>query len=44
MLKLPRPELEGGTAGGEVVFTGTTQEMANHSDSITAKYLRKALQ
>lgn len=35
---------DGGTAGGEVVFTGTPQEMVNHSNSITAKYLKKSLQ
>ncbi len=35
---------DGGTAGGEVVFAGTPQEMVNHSDSITAKYLKKSLQ
>lgn len=35
---------DGGTGGGEVVFTGTPEEMASHSDSITAKYLRKSLE
>lgn len=35
---------DGGTAGGEVVFTGTPQEMADSSESITARYLRKSLQ
>jgi len=35
---------DGGTSGGEVVFTGTPQEMANHSNSITARYLKKSLQ
>lgn len=34
---------DGGTAGGQVVFTGTPQEMADHADTITAKYLRKSL-
>lgn len=34
---------DGGTAGGEVVFTGTPQEMVSTSDTITAKYLRKSL-
>ncbi len=34
---------DGGTAGGEVVFTGTPQEMAANSDTITARYLRKSL-
>lgn len=32
---------DGGTSGGEVVFTGTPQEMIDHADTITAKYLRK---
>lgn len=32
---------EGGTKGGEVVFTGTPQEMYEHGTTITAKYLRK---
>lgn len=35
---------DGGTAGGEVVFTGTPQEMVSLSDSITAKYLKNSLQ
>ena len=34
---------DGGTAGGEIVFTGTTQEMAEHAHTITAEYLRKSL-
>ena len=34
---------DGGTAGGEIVFTGTPQEMAAHADTITADYLRKSL-
>ena len=34
---------DGGTAGGEVVFTGTPQQMAEQADTITAAYLRKAL-
>lgn len=34
---------DGGTAGGEIVFTGTPVEMAESADTITAKYLRKAL-
>lgn len=33
---------DGGTAGGEVVFTGTPQEMVEHSNTITAQYLKKA--
>ena len=32
---------DGGTKGGEVVFTGTPREMIAHGDTITAKYLRK---
>ncbi|MGN0368389.1 MAG: ATP-binding cassette domain-containing protein [Wujia sp.] len=32
---------DGGSAGGQVVFTGTPQEMIETSDSVTAKYLRK---
>ncbi len=35
---------DGGTLGGEVVFTGTPQEMIDHSETITARYLRKAIQ
>ena len=34
---------DGGTAGGEVVFTGTPQEMAEHGNTITAAYLRRSL-
>ena len=34
---------DGGTLGGEVVFCGTPQEMAAHSETITATYLRKSL-
>ena len=34
---------DGGTAGGEVVFTGTPREMAEHGRTITADYLRRAL-
>lgn len=33
---------DGGSAGGEIVFAGTLQEMLEHSDSITAQYLRKS--
>ena len=33
---------DGGSAGGEVVFTGTPKEMIYNSDTITAEYLRKA--
>ena len=32
---------DGGTKGGEVVFTGTPKEMIEKSDTITARYLRK---
>lgn len=35
---------DGGSMGGEVVFTGTPQEMADYADTITAKYLRKSLE
>lgn len=35
---------DGGTAGGQVVFTGTPREMIDTSDSITARYLRKSLE
>lgn len=34
---------DGGTPDGEVVFTGTPQEMAGHAQTITADYLRKSL-
>ena len=34
---------DGGTAGGEIVFTGTTREMAEQGKTITAEYLRKSL-
>ncbi|MDD5936300.1 MAG: excinuclease ABC subunit UvrA [Clostridiales bacterium] len=34
---------DGGTAGGEVVFTGTPKEMVEESETITARYLKKAL-
>lgn len=32
---------EGGTKGGEVVFTGTPGEMIEKGETITARYLRK---
>lgn len=32
---------DGGTMGGEVVFTGTVKEILANSQTITAKYLRK---
>lgn len=31
----------GGSKGGEIVFTGTPREMFDDADTITAKYLRK---
>ena len=34
---------DGGSGGGEVVFTGTPQEMIDYGDTITAKYLRKSM-
>ena len=34
---------DGGTMGGEIVFTGTPQEMVDNSETITARYLRKSL-
>ena len=34
---------DGGTLGGEIVFTGTPQEMIEHGNTITADYLRKSL-
>ena len=33
---------DGGTGGGEVVFTGTPQQMVDSADTITARYLRKS--
>lgn len=32
---------DGGTKGGEVVFTGTAKEILENGSTITAKYLRK---
>lgn len=32
---------DGGTAGGEVVFTGTPKEMIENAETITAKYLKR---
>ena len=32
---------DGGTKGGEIVFSGTSKEMYDNADTITAKYLRK---
>ena len=34
---------DGGTAGGEIIFTGTLREMAEQAHTITAEYLRKSL-
>lgn len=34
---------DGGTSGGEVVFTGTPKAMIETSNTITAQYLRKSL-
>ena len=34
---------DGGTAGGEIVFTRTPREMTETGDTITAEYLRKSL-
>ena len=34
---------DGGTEGGQIVFTGTPQEMAEKAHTITAEYLRKSL-
>ena len=34
---------DGGTAGGEIVFTGTPRDMAEQAQTITAEYIRKSL-
>ena len=34
---------DGGSGGGEIVFTGTAREMAERGNTITAEYLRKSL-
>lgn len=34
---------DGGSAGGEIVFTGTPSEMATNGRTITAEFLRRAL-
>ena len=34
---------DGGSAGGQIVFTGTPAEMVAHAQTITAEYLRKSL-
>lgn len=31
---------DGGTSGGEIVFTGTPREMMEYGNTITARYLR----
>ena len=35
---------DGGTRGGEIVFTGTPKEMVECGETITAKYLRKSVE
>lgn len=32
---------DGGTKGGQIVFTGTPKEMLKHGETITARYLRR---
>ena len=34
---------DGGTAGGQIVFTGTPREMVEQAHTITAEYLRKSI-
>ena len=34
---------DGGTSGGEIVFTGTPRDMAEQAQTITAEYLRKSI-
>ena len=34
---------DGGTSGGEIVFTGTPRDMAEQAKTITADYLRKSI-
>ncbi|MDO5390115.1 MAG: excinuclease ABC subunit UvrA [Eubacteriales bacterium] len=34
---------DGGTAGGQIVFTGTPREMVDKAHTITAEYLRKSI-
>ena len=34
---------EGGSRGGEIVFTGTPGEMIEYGKTITAEYLRRSL-
>lgn len=35
--------MEGGSGGGEIIFTGTPEELIHHSKSYTAEYLKKEL-
>ena len=35
---------DGGTRGGEIVFTGTPKKMVEWGETITAKYLRKSVE
>ena len=34
---------DGGTAGGQIVFTGSPKEMAQRAQTITAEFLRRSL-
>ena len=34
---------DGGSAGGEIVFTGSPREMLERGETITARYLRKTV-
>ena len=34
---------DGGDKGGEIIVEGTPEDVANHSTSYTAKYLKEAL-
>lgn len=34
---------DGGTAGGEIVFTGTPRDMVEQAQTITAEYLQKSI-
>ena len=43
VMKLADYIIDVGPDGGEVVFTGTPQEMIDTAQTITAKYLRKSL-
>ena len=35
---------DGGTRGGEIVFTGAPKKMVEWGETITAKYLRKSVE